>query len=83
MGPFCPWEVVWHLLHGEPANAVRRLRQGRPVLLEIELEGARQVRRSFPSAFQVMIRPPSFEELERRLERRQRDTRQGNDLTTE
>jgi guanylate kinase len=37
------------------------------VLLEIELEGARQVRRSFPEGFQVLLRPPSLEELERRI----------------
>ncbi len=29
MGPFCPWEVIWHLVHGKPGTAVRRLRQGR------------------------------------------------------
>ena len=43
------------------------------MLLEIELEGARQVRRSFPAAFQVLIKPPSFEELERRIRGRGTD----------
>ena len=28
MGPFCPWEVAWHVVHGEPASAVRRWRSG-------------------------------------------------------
>ncbi|MEC9452105.1 MAG: guanylate kinase, partial [Cyanobacteriota bacterium] len=46
---------------------------GRPVLLEIELEGARQVRRSFPEAFQIFLAPPSFEELERRIRGRATD----------
>lgn len=31
MGPFCPWEMLWHLAHGRPSMAVRRLRQGRRV----------------------------------------------------
>jgi SAM-dependent methyltransferase len=31
MGPFCPWEVLWHLSHLEPLTAIRRLRQGRSV----------------------------------------------------
>jgi guanylate kinase len=44
------------------------------VILEIELEGARQVRRSFPAAFQVLIRPPSFAELERRIRGRGADS---------
>jgi guanylate kinase len=43
------------------------------VLLEIELEGARQVRRSFPAGFQVMLQPPSLEELERRIRGRGTD----------
>lgn len=28
MGPFCPWEIGWHLLHGDPRTAVRRFRPG-------------------------------------------------------
>jgi SAM-dependent methyltransferase len=28
MGPFCPWEIAWHLLHGEVGTAFRRLRSG-------------------------------------------------------
>jgi guanylate kinase len=51
----------------------RQLAAGRPVLLEIELEGARQVRRSFPAGFQVMLQPPSLEELERRIRGRGTD----------
>jgi len=43
------------------------------VLLEIELEGARQVRRSFPDGFQIFLAPPSFEELERRIRGRGTD----------
>jgi ubiquinone/menaquinone biosynthesis C-methylase UbiE len=31
MGPFCPWEMVWHLYHLEPLTAIRRWRQGRSV----------------------------------------------------
>ena len=50
-----------------------QLSTGRPVLLEIELEGARQVRRSFPDAVQIFLAPPSFEELERRIRGRGTD----------
>ena len=46
---------------------MERLELGTPVLLEIELEGARQVRRSFPEALQIFLAPPSFEELEQRI----------------
>ena len=43
------------------------LAAGDLVLLEIEIQGARQVRRSMPDALLVFLAPPSWEELERRL----------------
>jgi guanylate kinase len=45
----------------------RRTAAGRPVVLEIELQGARQVRQSMPEALQVFIAPPSHEALRARL----------------
>ncbi|GAA1976562.1 guanylate kinase [Kitasatospora viridis] len=54
--------------YGTPRSAVQeRLDRGEPVLLEIELEGARQVRESMPDAQLVFLAPPSWEELVRRL----------------
>ena len=50
---------------------------GSPVLLEIELEGARQVRRSFANGFQIFLAPPSFEELERRIRGRGTDAEEA------
>jgi guanylate kinase len=44
-----------------------RLEAGTPVLLEIELQGARQVRASMPEALLVFLSPPSWDELVRRL----------------
>jgi guanylate kinase len=52
----------------------RRLREGRPVVLEIELQGARQVREAMPDAVAVFIAPPSREALRERLQRRGTDT---------
>jgi guanylate kinase len=45
----------------------RRLRSGIPVVLEIELQGARQVRQAMPEAVAVFIAPPSREALRSRL----------------
>ena len=45
----------------------RRTAAGTPVVLEIELDGARQVRRALPDAVQVFIAPPSREALRARL----------------
>jgi guanylate kinase len=50
-----------------------RVLRGAPVLLEIELQGARQVRESMPEAVQIFIAPPSAADLRRRLEGRGTD----------
>ncbi len=55
----------------------QKLSEGRPVLLEIELEGARQVRKNFPEALLIFIAPPTFEELESRIRGRATDTEQA------
>ena len=54
--------------YGTPLPYVReKLEQGRDVILEIEMQGARQVKKRFPEAVLVFITPPSMEELEHRL----------------
>ena len=49
------------------AELDRRTRDGHPVVLEIEVQGARQVRRTMPEALQVFIAPPSRDALRARL----------------
>ncbi len=71
-GEFLEWAVV-HGRHsyGTPRGPVEeRLAAGRPALLEIDLQGARQVRQTMPEAHFVFLAPPSWEELVRRLEGR-------------
>lgn len=54
--------------YGTPRAAIDEHRdRGQPVLLEIEVQGARQVRRAVPDATLIFIAPPSFEDLESRL----------------
>jgi len=77
-GGLLEWAEFAGNLYGTPRQPVeQRLAAGRPVLLEIELEGARQVRRSFPAGFQVFLEPPSFEELERRIRGRGTDSEEA------
>ena len=52
----------------------RRLAEGRSVVLEIEVQGARQVREAMPEAVQIFIAPPSPEVLRERLEGRGTDS---------
>lgn len=73
-GGLLEWAEFAGNCYGTPKEPVEsRLAQGCPVLLEIELEGARQVRRSCPEGFQIFLAPPSFEELERRIRGRGTD----------
>lgn len=63
------WAVVHRAArYGTPRRPVEEaLAQGRPTLLEIDLQGARLVRDSMPEAMFVFLMPPSEEELVRRL----------------
>jgi guanylate kinase len=63
------WAVVHQQArYGTPREPVEQaLRAGRLALLEIDLQGARQVRETMPDALFVFLRPPSWEELVRRL----------------
>ena len=52
----------------------KHLSEGRDVILEIDWQGARQVRESMPECVTIFILPPSLEELERRLRDRRTDS---------
>jgi guanylate kinase len=68
-GALLEWAVVHGVArYGTPRAAVERaLAQGRHSLLEIDLQGARQVREAIPEALFVFLAPPSWDELLRRL----------------
>jgi guanylate kinase len=68
-GEFLEWAVVHgRAKYGTPRAPVQRvLESGRPALLEIDLQGARQVRDRMPDALFVFLAPPSWEELVHRL----------------
>jgi guanylate kinase len=65
--------LEWALVHGRqrsgtPRHAVETaVRSGRPVLLEIDIQGARQIRTTYPQARFVFLAPPSWDELVSRL----------------
>ncbi|KIX76585.1 guanylate kinase [Streptomyces sp. MBRL 601] len=67
-GELLEWAEFAGNRYGTPRRAVQdRLEAGEPVLLEIDLQGARQVKESMADAQLVFLAPPSWEELVRRL----------------
>lgn len=67
-GELLEWAEFAGNRYGTPRQAVlEHLERGEPVLLEIDLQGARLVKKSMPEAQLVFLAPPSWEELVRRL----------------
>lgn len=75
-GELLEWAVVHGVnRYGTPAGPVRdAMAAGKAPLLEIDLQGARQVRTTMPDAFFVFLAPPSWDELVRRLTGRGTET---------
>jgi len=84
-GALLEWAVVHkRARYGTPRRPVEAaLAEGRPALLEIDLQGARQVRASMPGAFFVFLKPPSWEELVRRLVGRGTETEEERERRLE
>src|SRR3546814_10393190 len=62
------WAEVHGNYYGTPRDRIdEALQQGKDVLLEIDWQGARQVREHYPKAIGIFILPPSIEALETRL----------------
>ncbi len=73
-GEFLEWAEFAGNYYGTPKGAVlNQINSGKCVVLEIELEGARQIRTSFPDAKSIFILPPSLTELENRIRGRGQD----------
>lgn len=74
-GEFLEWAEFAGNCYGTPCKPIEeKIAQGKIVLLEIELQGARQVRKTFPQGAQIFILPPSVEDLEKRIRGRGQDS---------
>ena len=73
-GEFFEWAQVHGKLYGTSRKAIEeRLNHGEDVVLEIDWQGAQQIKRLFPQTVTIFILPPSWDELEQRLKRRGED----------
>ena len=74
-GAFVEWAHVHGQRYGTSKKAIEdRIAQGADVILEIDFQGAIQIRKTFANAVLIFILPPSWEELRSRLERRGEDS---------
>src|SRR5262249_41967258 len=74
-GSLLEWAEFAGAFYGTPQQWVQaELRSGRDVILEIEVQGARQIQQKCPQAVLVFLSPPSFEALEERLTKRATET---------
>ena len=74
-GEFCEHAHVHGNHYGTSRKAIEdRIQSGEDIVLEIDWQGALQIKRIFPNAILIFIMPPSYEELLQRLNRRGEDT---------
>ncbi|HMV12517.1 MAG TPA: guanylate kinase [Nitrosomonas sp.] len=73
-GEFLESAEVYGNLYGTSHKWVKEsLASGRDILMEIDYQGAQQVRKAFPQAISIFILPPSYAQLEERLKQRGQD----------
>ena len=73
-GNFLEYAVVFDNMYGTPKDAVmKKLERGRNVILDIDVQGALQVKKAMPEAVMIFLLPPSMDVLKERLEGRQTD----------
>jgi guanylate kinase len=73
-GGFLEWADVFGNYYGTPKAPVeKRLAEGADIILDIDIQGAMNVRKAMPEAVLIFILPPSIKELRRRLEHRGTD----------
>lgn len=74
---FAEWARVHGYFYGTPRVPLERMvARGRDVLLDIDVQGARKIKRQYRNAVSIFVLPPSRRELEQRLARRGTDRRE-------
>ncbi|MBI5410324.1 MAG: guanylate kinase [Nitrospirae bacterium] len=76
-GEFAEWAMVHGNLYGTSLNRLKKLnKEGYDVILDIDVEGAKQIRRKYDNAVYVFILPPSMKLLKQRLTKRGTDSKE-------
>lgn len=70
-GKLLEWEEILGNLYGTSRELIEEaLKKGQDVFMDIDVKGAQNIKKRFPQAILIFIKPPSLEELKRRLEKR-------------
>jgi len=78
---FLEWAKVYQYYYGTPKKPViELLNSGKDVILDIDVQGAVQIKRSFPAAVLIFLAPPSIAELKKRLIGRQTELESEIDM---
>ena len=78
---FLEWAKVYNNYYGTPKDIVfQQLRDGKDVVLEIDTQGAAQVKNNYPEGIFIFISPPSIKELKKRIIKRGSDTESSIEL---
>jgi len=78
-GELLEWANVYGNYYGVPRKEISQaLSKGKDVIVKVDVQGAATIKRLLPQAVSIFLRPPSMEELERRL--RQRHSESAKDL---
>lgn len=73
-GDFAEWAKVHGFFYATPRRPLDQcVREGRDILLDIDVQGAKKIKRKYPRAVSIFLLPPSWRELQRRLARRGTD----------
>jgi guanylate kinase len=73
-GEFAEWAKVHDYFYGTPKKPLdRAIEAGRDILLDIDVQGSRSIKKAYPKAVTVFVLPPSMSELKRRLAARGTD----------
>ena len=74
-GEMLEWAKVYGHYYGTPLHFVKeKIAAGKDVILDIDIQGAQEVKKKIPEAILIFIIPPSWEELQRRITNRSTDS---------
>jgi guanylate kinase len=77
-GELVEWEEIYGDYYGTPASEVERaLKEGKPMIFDVDVKGALSIKKRYPQAVLVFIKPPSIEALKERLMKRRTETEEA------